>query len=364
MSQKNIAVIGAGILGSTIAYELANSGFNVHVFSDDHVGDRATPNSFGWINAHGAENAHHFKIRLESMRLWRILKQKHPALPVRTITAIDWDLPQDLIDKTEREFRDLGHSTGLLTNQELKSRFPHLRFTNASAIVSEVDLVADPAKIAEFFIIAAKERGAAINTGTRIDGIHLSGSQVELSTTAKTKMVFDDVVIAAGIGSQALVEQLGYELPMNNQKGALFRSEPKLKVLNELVSAPNLHCWQMDDGRIIAGTTQAGSAPLADMTQLGKQLSDYLAELAPELSGTEFINSTVGTRPQPADGLPVIDVVNEQGNIHLAVMHSGITLAPFVGKVIAHQVETGKQHQDVVPYSLSRFQSVPEKLAV
>ncbi len=363
MSKTNIAIIGAGILGSAIALELGTAGHSVEVFSDDHNAKPATHASFGWINAHTPENKHHFQMRLESMRLWRALKSAYPAIPVRQITAIDWDMPETELEETQAQYSDLGHETHLLEADALKNAFPHLNLPETSAITSHNDMVAEPDQIASFFKKHAETLGVRFSIDNSIERIDPSPNGPQLVVNA-TLHQFDQVIIVAGTGSQALVEHLGYALPMNNRQGILLRSKAMEKELNCLISAPDFHCRQMTDGTIIAGSAQAGREPNVDVTALAKQLSEKMAELAPDFADIEFTTKTHGTRPEPGDGMPVIDVVGEHGNIHLAVMHSGITLAPFVAKAISHQVKTGKQHEKVAPYSLTRFQTVQEKIAI
>jgi len=363
MDNTNIAVIGAGIIGSAIALELAISGYNVEVLSSEADADQATPGSFGWINAHGPENHHHFKIRLESMALWRALKSAYPALPTETITALDLDLPQFNIDQTQDLYSKFGHTTRLMTDKDLENEYPDINLQKTSAIVSDTDMVADPRQIAKFIRSRAEDLGATFSDTTPVNSIYASDTEVTISAGSQTR-TFDQVVIAAGTGSQRLVEQLGHALPMKNSRGILLTSVPQEKHLHHLISAPDLHCWQMSDGRILAGSTQAGSDPDSDVDALKRYISIKLGELVPEFHGIEFPDISIGTRPQPLDGMPVIDIVNDQQNIHLAVMHSGMTLAPFAAKAIAHQVKTRLKHDASAPYSISRFQKFPEEIAI
>ena len=363
MVKSSIAIIGAGILGSAIAAELATENYSVNVFTDSEKASTATPKSFGWINAHSPEKSHHFQMRLESMRLWNELKAIHPALPIKRITAIDWDMPQDEIASVHRLYSEQNHSTELLKNSELKTAFPDVQWKAECAIVSTNDMVAIPEQIAEFFHVLASARGATFHSNQTIDMLSSNDDGITLEW-GEENQTFDHVVIAAGTGSAALLKLFGYELPMTNRTGALFRSEPQSTRLNYLISAPDFHCWQLPDGSLIAGTAQAGSDLSKSMEEVRQQLSNTLQELVPDFKNISFTSHTLGKRPEPKDAMPVIDVLGNKQNLHIAVMHSGITLAPFVAKAVAQHIKTGRQHEKVKPYHLDRFQPEQEKIAV
>jgi glycine/D-amino acid oxidase-like deaminating enzyme len=63
---------------------------------------------------------------------------------------------------------------------------------------------------------------------------------------------------------------------------------------------------------------------------------------------------TVGYRPTPADGFPAIGRMPGMEGLYVAVMHSGVTLAPLVGELAAKEIATGKRDPDLAPYDPGR----------
>ena len=78
---QKVAILGSGIIGAAIANELARTGNLVTLFAKNEPTREATPNSFGWINAHSPHLEHHFALRLSSMELWHGLMTDNPDLP-------------------------------------------------------------------------------------------------------------------------------------------------------------------------------------------------------------------------------------------------------------------------------------------
>ena len=64
---------------------------------------------------------------------------------------------------------------------------------------------------------------------------------------------------------------------------------------------------------------------------------------------------TLGYRPMPSDGFPIIGRAAGVDGLYVAVMHSGITLAPVVGLFAAEEVLDGRRDPLLAPYGLSRF---------
>ena len=65
---------------------------------------------------------------------------------------------------------------------------------------------------------------------------------------------------------------------------------------------------------------------------------------------------TLGLRPLPKDGQPIIGFPRRRRDIYLTVMHSGITLGPLVGRLAASEILDGVQVDPLAPHRLERFQ--------
>src|SRR5262245_8605566 len=73
MAEKKIVVVGAGIVGASIAWHLTKAGAPVTIVDAGDAGGVATPGSFAWINASWGNPEPYFRLRIRSMAEWRRL---------------------------------------------------------------------------------------------------------------------------------------------------------------------------------------------------------------------------------------------------------------------------------------------------
>ncbi|RWF80997.1 MAG: FAD-binding oxidoreductase, partial [Mesorhizobium sp.] len=92
-ADKQIIVVGAGIIGASVAWHLAKAGANVTVVADSGAGGVATPNSFSWINASWGNPEPYFRLRTRSMAEWTRLAHDVPGIPLEWCGGLCWDLP-------------------------------------------------------------------------------------------------------------------------------------------------------------------------------------------------------------------------------------------------------------------------------
>jgi glycine/D-amino acid oxidase-like deaminating enzyme len=112
---------------------------------------------------------------------------------------------------------------------------------------------------------------------------------------------------------------------------------------------------QASDTRIIAGSDFSGGDPGPDPEETARQL---FAETKAMLKGAERLAldfHTVGYRPTPADGFPIVGRPKGTSGLYVAVTHSGITLAPAIGLFAAEEILQGRRDPLLAPYAPDRF---------
>ncbi len=105
---KEVIVIGAGIIGASIAWHLAKAGAQVTVIADSGAGGVATPNSFAWINASWGNPEIYFRLRTRAMAEWTRLAKDLPGLPLAWCGSLCWDMPVDRLEALCRRAFVLG----------------------------------------------------------------------------------------------------------------------------------------------------------------------------------------------------------------------------------------------------------------
>src|SRR5205823_5062105 len=106
---KKIIVVGAGIIGASIAYHLARCGAQVIVVDAGEPGGLATRASWAWINASWGNPEFYFRFRRRSMKEWRRLEEEVAGLAPRWSGGLLWDLPADQLEAFAREHASWGY---------------------------------------------------------------------------------------------------------------------------------------------------------------------------------------------------------------------------------------------------------------
>jgi glycine/D-amino acid oxidase-like deaminating enzyme len=126
------------------------------------------------------------------------------------------------------------------------------------------------------------------------------------------------------------------------------------RCINRIIAAPGIHMHQRDDGRLVIGEQEGAPQNEAHALRLDGRPNDFpeplIAEqhagrmlevakrFAPCTLAAEIESVHIGWRPLPIDGHPVLGASPARPDVYLAVMHSGVTLAPVVGQLAAHEL--------------------------
>ncbi|WP_421914731.1 NAD(P)/FAD-dependent oxidoreductase [Mesorhizobium sp.] len=351
---KQIIVIGTGIVGASIASHLAKAGARVTVIADSEVGGVATPASFAWINATWGNPEPYFRLRTRAMAEWSRLANDVPTIPLSWCGGLCWDL-----SAAEMEAYATGHSAwgyGIeRVDRATAARIePNLTELPDLALHVAEEGVAEPVAATKALLADAERHGTRIISSTVTALVETDGKITGVDTSHGL-ITADEVVIAAGVGSPDIAATAGINLPIETPPGLIVHSRPYKKLLNGLVLAKRLHMRQTSEGRIIAGSDFGGADPGMDADVTARELFAAMKPMLRGADGLELDFHTVGYRPTPVDGFPIIGRAKGTDGVYIAVMHSGITLAPVVGLFAAQEILDGERDPLLAPYGLSRF---------
>ncbi|MBM2710836.1 FAD-binding oxidoreductase [Mesorhizobium caraganae] len=351
---KQIVVIGAGIIGASIAWHLTKAGARVTIVSESGAGGVATPNSFAWINASWGNPEVYFRLRTRAMVEWKRLANELPGLPLAWCGGLCWDLPADRLEAYAAEHSSWGYGIERVDAKRATQIEPNLVEPPEFAVYVAEEGVAEPVATTKALLADAERQGAKIITGAVTALVHSNGkvSGVEISGR---RIAADEVVIAAGTGAPAIAATAGIKLPIETPPGLIVHSRPYKKLLNGLVHAEKLHMRQTAEGRIIAGSDFAGGDPGDNPDATARELFAAAKAALRGADGLELDFHTVGYRPTPTDGFPIVSRAEGMNGLYVAVMHSGITLAPAVGLFATREILDGERDPLLAPYGLERF---------
>ena len=169
-------------------------------------------------------------------------------------------------------------------------------------------------------------------------------------------MACDAVVLATGVAAQHALPGLDWKLPMANEHGIILKTNVLPQAINHTLMTPDVHFRQNPNGSFTAGEIFSGKIdPNVDPMDLAvKVLNRIQIKLCyvPKLSLSEV---NVGVRPVPLDGFPVIGAVPGVMGVFAAIMHSGVTLGPLVGQLLAAEILQGANCALLQPFRPKRF---------
>ncbi|RWB02158.1 FAD-binding oxidoreductase [Mesorhizobium sp.] len=351
---KHVIVVGAGIIGASIAWHLAKAGANVTIVADSGAGGVATPNSFAWINASWGNPEPYFRLRTRSMAEWTRLAHDVPGIPLAWC-GLCWDLPPAELEAYAAEHSAWGYGIERVDRVGAARIEPNLTELPDFALHVAGEGVAEPVAATQTLLADAERLGARVITGTTVTALIQTNGRISGVDTSGGRIVADEVVIAAGAGSAAIAATAGLKLPIETPPGLIVHSRPYEKLLNGLVIGDRLHMRQTAEGRIIAGSDFGGADLGMDAEATALELYASMKTMLRGADRLELDFHTVGYRPTPIDGFPIIGRAQGVSGLYVAVMHSGITLAPAVGLFAGREILDDARDPLLEPYGLARF---------
>lgn len=351
-----VIIIGAGIIGAALAQALSAKGVEVLVLdAAPSAGTGATAASFGWINASFYLNDDHFRLREQGLAAWRMLSAELNLSPVRWPGAIWYEDQGAELEAMQADLLAKGYDVRRLGRAELAPLVPGLALPPLEALLMRGEGIADPATTTCVLLRAAREQGTRCLFGTKVTGVGAGWV-----ATAQGRINADQVVLAAGTGSEALMEMAGHKLPMLDRPGVLVRTQPIARVSDYILVSPEGEARQDASGAMIL---PGAVSHQSDETESLTMTPDVAAEEAiarwranlKDGARLEWSEASVAMRPVPKDGMPVIGAVED--GLYVASMHSGITLAAITAQLAAAEL-TGEARNDtslLAPFRPDRF---------
>jgi glycine/D-amino acid oxidase-like deaminating enzyme len=366
MDANRIVVVGAGIIGASIAYHLAKRGANVVIVEAVRPGAGATEKSFGWINATFSKRPRaYFDLNQLGISGWRRLQTELGGeLKVQWGGSVAWagaGVTAEQLRENVRSHQEWGYATHLIDEDEFRRLLPNVAPGEfGAACHCEFEGALDPIDALKALLRQVRELGGEVQYPFEADGLKLKGGRVTAIRACESSVDADVVVLASGVATQRLAEMAKVRIPLKESAGVLVHTRPQPKLIDRVVLAPGVHCKQKLDGRVVVGGqivagvgTADGEAP--DPADNGQRILREAARVLPGIRGVAVERVTVGHRVMPVDEYPVLGFSDGCPNLYVAAMHSGLTLAPLIGELAAIEILDGVRVSSLEPYRPSRF---------
>jgi len=366
-----IAIIGAGVIGLSIAWRLAQRGARVTVFERNAAGQGASHAAAGMLAACSETEPgeeHLFALNRASQALWpefatELEHASGMAVDLRRegtlVVALNADDRARLQHHLEFQHQ-LGLSLDWLNAAEVKKREPHLTPGLVGALFSPQDHQVDNRKVTAALRIAAERAGAVVREDAPVDRIAIEHGRAVGVMVADNLVRADIVVLAAGAWSRA-IEGLPAEArpPVRPVKGQMLslRMDPRAPLLRHVVWAPDVYLVPRHDGRLLVGATVEERGFDPHLTAGGQlTLLNAAWRALPGIEELPLEDSWVGFRPGSRDDAPILGAGPLEGLVYATGHHrNGILLTPVTAQSIAALILDGHRDPVIAPFALDRF---------
>lgn len=358
--ETEVVVVGAGAVGVSVAYHLAKRGKRVVLVDREGVGSGTSAATFALIWVHSKEPAHYMELSLRSARMF-------PAL-VRELDA-DVHLEQqggltlcmseaDLANNralVERQSVSPLYEGRLIDDAEVHRLQPGLSREVRGAVYSPNDGHLDSIRYVTALARGARRLGVVFALHTEVTGIERRDGLVSAVLTTNGRIAAPHVVNTAGPYAASIARMVDLDLAVRPVRGQVLVTLPMPKTLRLPMSGVR----QGPDGRFFMGFTREEAGYNTDVTPDAiRTIARNAVRRVPMLKDARLLRAFAGIRSMPADGLPCLGPIPSVPGFYVAVSHSGITLSPLHGTVIADLICDGKTDIPIAPYDPTREQEL------
>lgn len=362
-----VAIVGGGIIGCSLAYTLAKEGVQVAVFEKERVGGQARIAAAGILGS-GVESEGRDSFPSLSAQSARLYPEFAAELEAATgldatytrsgaLSIVFGAKQTDFVRTHAETLAAQGERIAWLDAATLRREEPLVNPEARGAVLFQDDAHVYAPQLMHVLTLAAVARGAAINEYTPVHGFLTAGDRITGVQTAAGPVHADIVVITAGAWSRMLGDLLDIALPLEPTRGQVMVLETYDRPLQRVVSCAGGYLAPKQDGRIVVGATEEDAGFERENTVAGVAfLVKILQRLAPSLADTRVHHLGVGLRPTPADGLPLLGPVSHRPGLWVAAGHhrNGILLAPITAQLMFKAIRHGDL-TPLEPFSPDRF---------
>ncbi len=359
----DVAIIGGGVVGCSIAYQLGKRGISSTVFEKDRLASSASGATAGivgpiWYVDHTIEP--YFEMAMRSLAMFPKLIEELEVAGVdpeyRDSGVMKVALTDELHDVLKENLiwqGELGIGVHWIDRDELREREPHITPEAQGAVLSPLEGSIRGEAYVNSLAHAASSLGAVILERTEVTGLEFDGSRViGVRTLLNETHYANHTVLAAGAWTGLADRWLPETIPVRPVKGQRIT----LRMPGFLPSGPIQSVIPRNDGTMLAAATREEGVFDHRITAAVQEMFNNATAVYPMLRDAEFVGARAGIRPGSPDGMPILGPVPGWDGLSVASGHDhvGIILSPATGVDMADYIETGDA-SGIDFFSIERF---------
>ena len=366
-NRADVVIVGGGINGCSLAYQLAKKGLEVVLLEKNYIASGATGRCGAGIRQQWSTKEN-VKLAMESVKIFERLSREFGDIGFRQggyLIAIHDDNEMKQAEKNVEMQRSLGLKVSIIDSDEIIKIVPILDVEGMHAIGATfcpTDGHADPFKTTFAYAREAVKNGAKILTHTEVKSISKSNGRINSVKTDNGEIKTSFVVDAAGVWSKEIARMAGIEIPNVPYRKEILVTERIKPLFKAMVISfkDGIYFSQQDEGQILGGIPNPHERKgyltmptFSFLTHMAKTLTRY----APSLSYIRVLRHWTGFYDVSPDARPIIgEDLNVKGFIHChGFSGHGFMLSPMVTKILTEYIADNKPSDFLESLSIERF---------
>ncbi len=370
MKTFDVAIIGAGVIGASIAFELAGEKLRVIVLDRQEPGREASWAAAGMLSPapDSPRDLPLVPLGRESLRIYpefvsRIEEASGQSANLAregTLEIFAGANGQADRDRRVGECRQLGLRAEPVAVETAREWEPELGSGAQAAAWLPDECTVEPRALMSAVLAAAGHREVEIRRDRPVTENIREGDRCTGVVAGREKIATRHAVVAAGCFSKQIGESspwFAQYAPTRPVRGQMLALRPNGASLRRVLRSERGYLVPRRDGRIVAGSTSEEAGFEKSVTPEGrKKILDAALELFPGLVGAELVETWSGLRPGTPDDLPILGPTGVEGLlVSTGHYRNGILLAAVTAKLLRDWIVDGRTSFDAAAFSPLRF---------
>ncbi|MEN3280557.1 MAG: hypothetical protein V7607_1697 [Solirubrobacteraceae bacterium] len=368
---RNVAVVGAGIIGASVTYHLARLGVRAHCIDRAEPGSGTTSASFSRSKVYRKVPREYFELnRAAGMEHARLASELGPAPWWHPCGSLIWANDDDFVGHVEL-LRRWGAKVALIEAKDVAQPLePNVDFGSTGTPVAyfpEEAWIDAPALVSRLLDLA-QAAGGNLRTGLSVVGIEFDKTRPAAIRLSDGEWICVDAVVnAAGPEADRVAALAGAPLKLcAGRTGLLVDLAVERDPIQRILQSPRVSVRPLGPGRLqlradeIDAELAAGPQD-ARVDDLAQDLSSLARQVIPSLADARIEATRIGKRAIPSDGYASVGALSAVPGYFEAVSHSGVNLGPLIGRLLAEQIVSGIPDRLLRRFAPDRFLARPHE---
>lgn len=369
MGKMDVLIIGGGVIGCAVAYNLAKKGVKTLVLEKKEICHGGSSRNGGGIRQ-SARNKSELPLAMYAVqKLWPSLSEEL-GVDVEYVQKGNLRLAKTeehlkILEKIVKESKAYGLDLRMINKEEVKEICPYISEDVIGASYCPTDGHGNPMKTTLAYYKKARELGVEFITGEEVESLIIKKGKISAVKTKDNIYECEKVLVAAGYDSRSIINSVGIDIPMKKLLVEALITEEQPKMFPQMLgtAGSDFYGHQTKHGSFVFGG-MTGIEPFASEEDNAVTRSNTAPSICrailgyfPSLSKVNIVRTWSGFLDQCADLIPVLSSVEEIPGLYIACGFSGhgYGISPAVGQFMSELIVTGESSMSLKDFRYDRF---------